>query len=160
VASETTAAATGAVGVVRRDSMAMKPFCGYNFGDYFQHWLNIGAKLSNPPQIFHVNWFRQGADGKFLWPGFGDNLRPIAWALERVAGRAEADDTAIGYLPRPGDINTAGLDIAPDALAELLSVKPEAWQQEVTAIRAYLGEYGGRTPKALYDELNQVEKRL
>jgi phosphoenolpyruvate carboxykinase (GTP) len=155
-----TAAATGAVGVVRRDSMAMKPFCGYNFGDYFQHWLNIGAKLSNPPQIFHVNWFRQGQDGKFLWPGFGDNLRPIAWALERVAGRAQAEETAIGYLPRPADINTQGLDISPGALDELLAVNPKAWKQEVADIRSYLGEYGSRAPKALFDELDSVEKRL
>jgi phosphoenolpyruvate carboxykinase (GTP) len=160
VASETTAAATGAVGVVRRDSMAMKPFAGYNFADYFQHWLSIGAKLQNPPQIFHVNWFRQGADGKFLWPGFGDNLRPIAWALQRVAGKADAQDTAIGYLPRPQDLNTIGLDIAPGALAEILSVKPDAWQKEVADIRSYLGEYGNRTPKALYNELDAVEQRL
>jgi phosphoenolpyruvate carboxykinase (GTP) len=160
VASETTAAATGAVGVVRRDSMAMKPFAGYNFADYFQHWLNIGAKLTNAPQVFHVNWFRQGADGKFLWPGFGDNLRPIAWALQRVAGKADAQDTPIGFLPRPQDLNTNGLDIAPDALAEILSVKPDAWKKEVADIRSYLGEYGGRTPKALYEELDGVEKRL
>jgi phosphoenolpyruvate carboxykinase (GTP) len=140
--------------------MAMKPFCGYNYGDYWAHWLSFGERSDKLPKIFHVNWFRRNADGKFLWPGFGDNLRPIAWALERVAGRAQAEDTAIGYLPRPADINTQGLDIAPGALAELLSVKPEAWQQEVTAIRAYLGEYGGRTPKALYDELSEVEKRL
>jgi phosphoenolpyruvate carboxykinase (GTP) len=160
VASETTAAATGAVGVVRRDSMAMKPFAGYNFGDYFQHWLNIGAKLKNAPAIFHVNWFRQGADGKFLWPGFGDNLRPIAWALDRVAGKAGAQDTAIGYLPRPQDLNTSGLDIAPGALEEILSVKPEQWKKEVAEVRAYLGEYGSRTPKALYEELDGVEKRL
>jgi len=160
VASETTAAATGAVGIVRRDSMAMKPFCGYNFGDYFQHWLNIGARLSNPPQIFHVNWFRQGADGKFLWPGFGDNLRPIAWALDRVAGRAGAEETAIGFLPRPTDLNVEGLDIAPAALEELLSVKAEAWTQEVAEIRSYLNEYGSRAPKALFDELDVVEKQL
>ncbi|MET0282506.1 MAG: phosphoenolpyruvate carboxykinase (GTP) [Steroidobacteraceae bacterium] len=160
VASETTAAATGAVGVVRRDSMAMKPFAGYNFGDYFQHWLNIGAKLSNPPAIFHVNWFRQGADGKFLWPGFGDNLRPIAWALDRVAGKAGAQETAIGFLPRPQDLNTNGLDIAPGALEEILSVKPEQWKKEVADVRAYLGEYGSRTPQALYEELDGVEKRL
>ena len=123
VASETTAAATGAVGVVRRDPMAMKPFCGYNFGDYLAHWLNVGAKLKSPPQIFHVNWFRQDADGKFLWPGFGDNLRVLSWMLERCAGRADANDTAIGYLPRPQDLNVKGLDINPEVLQELLSVK-------------------------------------
>jgi phosphoenolpyruvate carboxykinase (GTP) len=107
-----------------------------------------------------VNWFRQGADGKFLWPGFGDNLRPIAWALERVAGRAEGNETAIGVLPRAADINTQGLDIAPGALDDLLSVKNDAWKQEVAAIRKYLGEYGARTPKALFEELDGVEQRL
>ncbi|MEO6078604.1 MAG: phosphoenolpyruvate carboxykinase (GTP) [Steroidobacteraceae bacterium] len=160
VASETTAAATGAVGVVRRDSMAMKPFCGYNFGDYFAHWLNVGARLKNPPKIFHVNWFRQGSDGKFLWPGFGDNLRVLSWMLERCVGRAQATETAIGYLPRPQDLNTAGLDITPAVLEELLSVKQDAWRGEVADIRAYLGEYGSRTPKAMYTELDEVAQRL
>jgi phosphoenolpyruvate carboxykinase (GTP) len=160
VASETTAAATGAVGVVRRDSMAMKPFCGYNFADYFTHWLNVGAKLKQPPKIFHVNWFRQGSDGKFLWPGFGDNLRVLSWMLERCAGRAAANETAIGNLPRPGDLNTDGLDIAPAVLEELLSVKQDAWRKEVADIRNYLGEYGTRTPAAMYSELDGVEKRL
>jgi phosphoenolpyruvate carboxykinase (GTP) len=160
VASETTAAATGAVGVVRRDSMAMKPFCGYNFADYFQHWLNVGAKLKNPPKIFHVNWFRQGADGKFLWPGFGDNLRVLSWMLDRVAGRAGAKDTAIGNLPQPADLNLAGLDIQPEVVEELLSVKQDAWRKEVADIRKYLGEYGTRTPKAMYAELDGVEQRL
>jgi phosphoenolpyruvate carboxykinase (GTP) len=160
VASETTAAATGAVGVVRRDSMAMKPFCGYNFGDYFQHWLNMGAKLKNPPKIFHVNWFRQGQDGKFLWPGFGDNLRVLEWMLDRVAGRAGAKETAIGNLPRPADLNLSGLDIEPAVVEELLSVKQDAWRKEVADIRAYLGEYGARAPKAMYAELDGVEKRL
>jgi phosphoenolpyruvate carboxykinase (GTP) len=160
VASETTAAATGAVGVVRRDSMAMKPFCGYNFADYFTHWLNVGAKLKNPPKIFHVNWFRQGSDGKFLWPGFGDNLRVLSWMLDRCAGRAQAKETAIGNLPRAEDLNVAGLDIAPAVLEELLSVKPDAWRKEVADIREYLGEYGSRTPKAMYTELDGVEQRL
>jgi phosphoenolpyruvate carboxykinase (GTP) len=160
VASETTAAATGAVGVVRRDSMAMKPFCGYNFGDYFQHWLNVGARLKNPPKIFHVNWFRQGSDGKFLWPGFGDNLRVLSWMLERVAGRAGAKDTAIGNLPRPEDLNLSGLDIKPEVVEELLSVKQDAWRKEAADIRAYLGEFGARAPKAMYAELDAVEQRL
>jgi phosphoenolpyruvate carboxykinase (GTP) len=160
VASETTAAATGAVGVVRRDSMAMKPFCGYNFGDYFQHWLNIGARLKHPPKIFHVNWFRQGQDGKFLWPGFGDNLRVLEWMLDRVAGRAGAQETAIGNLPRPSDLNLNGLDITPAVVDELLSVKQEAWRREIADIRNYLGEYGSHTPQAMYAELDSVEKRL
>jgi phosphoenolpyruvate carboxykinase (GTP) len=160
VASETTAAATGAVGVVRRDSMAMKPFCGYNFADYFTHWLKVGAMLKQPPKIFHVNWFRQGSDGKFLWPGFGDNLRVLSWILDRCAGRAEAKETAIGNLPRAEDLNVAGLDIAPAVLEELLSVKQDAWRKEVADIRDYLGEYGSRTPKAMYTELDGVEQRL
>ncbi len=160
VASETTAAATGAVGVVRRDSMAMKPFCGYNFGDYFTHWLKVGAKLKNPPKIFHVNWFRQGADGKFLWPGFGDNLRVLSWMLERVAGRAGAKETAIGNLPRPQDLNLSGLDIKADTIEELLSVKTDAWRKEIHDIRQYLAEFGSRTPGTLYTELEEVEERL
>jgi phosphoenolpyruvate carboxykinase (GTP) len=160
VASETTAAATGAVGVVRRDPMAMKPFCGYNFGDYWAHWLNVGAKLKSPPKIFHVNWFRQSSDGKFLWPGFGDNLRVLSWILDRCAGRAEAADTAIGFLPRPQDLDLKGLQIAPEALTEILSVKPDAWRKEVADIRGYLGEFGSRTPGALYAELEEVQDRL
>jgi phosphoenolpyruvate carboxykinase (GTP) len=160
VASETTAAATGAVGVVRRDSMAMKPFCGYNFGDYFQHWLKVGAKLKNPPKIFHVNWFRQGSDGKFLWPGFGDNLRVLSWMLDRVAGRAGAKETAIGNLPRPEDLNLSGLDIKSEVVEELLSVKQEAWRKELHDIRQYLAEFGSRTPGTLYTELEEVEERL
>src|SRR5476651_2317636 len=122
VASETTAAATDAIGVVRRDPMAMKPFAGYNFGDYWAHWLKVGSTLKNPPRIFHVNWFRQNAAGKFLWPGFGDNLRVLAWILDRCAGNASAVDTPIGNMPRPGDVNTSGLDISPAALAELTAV--------------------------------------
>jgi phosphoenolpyruvate carboxykinase (GTP) len=160
VASETTAAATGAVGVVRRDPMAMKPFCGYNFADYWQHWLNVGAKLKSPPKMFHVNWFRQNADGKFLWPGFGDNLRVLSWMLDRCAGRAQAQDTAIGYLPRPQDLNTTGLDISAENLNEILSVKSDAWRKEVADIRSYLGEYGARLPAALLAEVDSVEKRL
>jgi phosphoenolpyruvate carboxykinase (GTP) len=160
VASETTAAATGAVGVVRRDSMAMKPFCGYNFGDYFSHWLSVGSKLKHAPRIFHVNWFRQGQDGKFLWPGFGDNLRVLSWMLERCAGRAEAQDTAIGYLPRPQDLNLVGLKIDQEVLQELLAVKPQAWRKELGDIRQYLAEFGSRTPGTLYNELEEVEERL
>src|SRR5580700_8896855 len=119
VASETTAAATGAVGVVRRDPMAMKPFAGYNYGDYWAHWLDVGAKLKNPPHIFHVNWFRQNSASKFLWPGFSDNLRVLEWVLDRCAGRVDALDTPIGYIPRPGDIDTKGMTIDQAALTEL-----------------------------------------
>ncbi len=160
VASETTAAATGKVGVVRRDPMAMQPFCGYNYGDYWQHWLNVGAKLKNPPKIFHVNWFRRDEQGKFLWPGYGDNLRVLAWMLDRVAGTAGATDTAIGALPRPQDLNVKGLDIAPEALDELLKVDHAQWRKEVGEFRKYLGQFGARLPQVLSQNLDTVEKAL
>jgi phosphoenolpyruvate carboxykinase (GTP) len=160
VASETTAAATGKVGVVRRDPMAMKPFAGYNFGDYWAHWLKVGSALKNPPRIFHVNWFRQNAAGKFLWPGFGENLRVLAWILDRCQGSVGAVDTPIGHMPRPGDLNTAGLDISPEALAELTAVPNAAWRQEIANLRAYLLEYGSHLPAAMLAEADQVERRL
>jgi len=160
VASETTAAATGQVGVVRRDPMAMKPFAGYNFGDYWAHWLEVGAGLKNPPRIFHVNWFRQNAAGKFLWPGFGDNLRVLAWILDRCQGNAGALETPIGHMPRPGDLNTAGLDIGPEALAELTAVPSAAWRQEIANLRHYLLEYGSHLPAAMLAEADEVARRL
>ncbi len=160
MASETTAAATGQVGVVRRDPMAMQPFCGYNYGDYWQHWLNVGAKLKNPPRIFHVNWFRRDEHGKFLWPGYGDNLRVLAWMLERVAGTAGATDTAIGSLPRPEDLNMNGLNITPAALKELLHVDQAQWRTEVGEFRKYLAKFGSRVPAALTHNLDTVERAL
>jgi len=160
VASETTAAAEGAVGVVRRDPMAMKPFCGYNFGDYFAHWLRMGTQLRHPPRIFHVNWFRQNAAGKFLWPGFGENLRVLAWVLERCAGRGGARESAIGHLPRPQDLNVGGLSLSAAALTELTDVPAEALRAEVHAIRTYLRSFGARTPPAMYLELDEIERRL
>jgi phosphoenolpyruvate carboxykinase (GTP) len=160
VASETTAAATGDVGVVRRDPMAMKPFAGYNFGHYFAHWLQTGARLARAPRIFHVNWFRQDAAGKYLWPGFGDNLRVLDWMLQRCAGRVSAQDSAIGLMPRPEDLDVAGLDIDPAVLVELTTVPPAALRREVADIRAYLQGYGAAAPAALYTELDEVERRL
>jgi phosphoenolpyruvate carboxykinase (GTP) len=160
VASETTAAAVGQVGVTRRDPMAMQPFCGYNFGDYWQHWLNVGAKLSHAPKIFHVNWFRRDAQGKFLWPGYGENLRVLAWMLERCAGKAGANEAAIGWLPRPQDLHTEGLNLAPGALEALLTVDPVLWHKEVSEIREYLGRYGERLPPTLLTELADTERRL
>jgi phosphoenolpyruvate carboxykinase (GTP) len=160
VASETTAAATAKVGVVRRDPMAMLPFCGYNFGDYWAHWLNVGAKLKNPPRIFHVNWFRRDAQGKFLWPGYGENLRVLAWMLDRCAGKTAANETAIGNLPRPQDLNTKGLDISAADLQALLSVDPAKWQQEMADVRAYLETYGKRLPAEMLKQLEGIEKRL
>jgi len=160
VASETTAAATGEVGIVRRDPMAMKPFCGYHFGDYFAHWLSMGAKLRRAPHIFHVNWFRQDANGKFLWPGFGDNLRVIAWMLDRCAGRVGAQDAPIGQLPHSTDLDLHGLTLAPGAIESLTQVPAESLRREVADFRAYLGTLGARAPAALHAELDEVERRL
>lgn len=160
MASETTAAATGAVGVVRRDSMAMKPFAGYNFADYFSHWLSFdkpGAKL---PKIFHVNWFRKGSDGKFLWPGFGDNLRVLEWMLKRVDGTADAVATPIGNLPKASDLNTDGLALDPAQLAQLLAVDQAGWQAELQAIGEYLDSYGPRAPAALHSEQQRIAAAL
>jgi phosphoenolpyruvate carboxykinase (GTP) len=160
VASETTAAATDAVGVVRRDPMAMKPFAGYNFGDYWSHWINVGAKLKSPPQIFHVNWFRQNSAGKFLWPGFGENLRVLRWIMDRCKGTAQARETAIGHLPNPADLDVQGLDLAPGALDELLSVSAPLWQEEFAGIERYLGEFGDRVPPSLRAELKGALQRV
>ncbi len=160
VASETTAAATGEVGVVRRDPMAMKPFAGYNFGDYFAHWLQVGRRLARPPRIFHVNWFRQSPAGKFLWPGYGENLRVLAWMLERCAGTRDAQDGAIGLMPRPQDINVSGLAIDRSVLAELTTVPAAALRREIAEIRAYLQGFGSRAPGSLYAELEDIERRL
>jgi phosphoenolpyruvate carboxykinase (GTP) len=160
VASETTAAAVGQVGVVRRDPMAMKPFAGYNFGDYWRHWLSIGRRLTNPPRIYHVNWFRRDGQGKFLWPGYGENLRVLAWMLDRVRGKAGAQETAIGHLPRPQDLDLRGLGIARETLDELLAVHPEQWQREMTEMREYLADFGARVPPELYAEIDGVVQRL
>ncbi|WP_235592201.1 phosphoenolpyruvate carboxykinase (GTP) [Lysobacter capsici] len=158
--SETTAAATGAVGVMRRDPMAMKPFCGYNFADYFAHWLSFddaGAKL---PKIFHVNWFRKGDDGKFLWPGFGDNLRVIEWMIGRVKGEAGATQTPIGYLPKATDLNLDGVSLNEEAHAKLFGFDHAGWSAEFDSIGEYLGEYGPRMPQALHDEQQRIAAAL
>jgi phosphoenolpyruvate carboxykinase (GTP) len=160
VASETTAAASGQVGVVRRDPMAMKPFCGYNFGDYWAHWLNVGANLKRPPRLFHVNWFRQNAGGKFLWPGFGDNLRVLAWMLDRCSDRVAAVDTPIGLMPKPSDLNLTGLEIAPEAVSELLAVPQAPWREEIERMRTFLHGFGDRLPAQMLSELDGVSRRL
>ncbi len=158
--SETTAAATGAVGVLRRDSMAMKPFCGYNYGDYFAHWLSFDRPGARLPGIFHVNWFRKGADGKFLWPGFGDNLRVLEWIIDRCKGTAGAVETPIGLLPRAQDLHTEGLGLAPAALEELLAVDEDGWRAELDAIGDYLDTFGSRTPARLRAERQRVADAL
>ncbi|MFQ5982697.1 MAG: phosphoenolpyruvate carboxykinase (GTP) [Woeseiaceae bacterium] len=156
VASETTAANIGAVGVVRRDPMAMKPFCGYNFGDYWGHWLSFADKSETLPKIFHVNWFRQDKGGHFLWPGFGENLRVLCWIIDRCEDRVAAIDTPIGVLPEPSDIDVSGLDVDPDTMQSLLSIDPQQWKEEMQSVDAYLQEYGDRLPDDLNKECQKV----
>ncbi|HEX5010418.1 MAG TPA: phosphoenolpyruvate carboxykinase (GTP) [Planctomycetota bacterium] len=160
VASETTAAATGAVGVVRRDPMAMLPFCGYNMADYFAHWMRVGAKSASAPRIFHVNWFRQDADGKFLWPGFGDNMRVLKWIVDRCDGKAQGAKTPIGYVPAAGELDIAELNIKPEVVEELLDVDAEAWQQELAGQKEWLEKFGSKMPKEMWDQFKGLEQRL
>ncbi len=162
MASETTAAAAGAVGNLRRDPFAMLPFCGYNMGDYFAHWLKIGAATDETklPRIFYVNWFRKDANGKFLWPGYGDNSRVLAWIFDRCAGDGAAVDTAIGRLPAKGAINTDGLGLGADAMDELLSVDTAAWRSEVPLIEQHFAIFGDRLPAELRAQLTALTERL
>ena len=160
VASETTAAATGAVGVTRRDPMAMKPFCGYNFGDYWKHWLSFEKRAKKLPAVFHVNWFRQDDSGHFLWPGFGDNLRVIQWITERCAGKAGARETPIGFLPDSADIDSRGVDLKPGALDALLKVDTAQWRAEMASIENYMKEFGERLPAELLEEHRRVVRDL
>ncbi len=160
MASERTAAQYGKQGEVRRDPMAMLPFCGYNMGDYFSHWLEMGKKIANPPKIFHVNWFRQGRQGNFLWPGFGENLRPLLWALERATGGGKAVETPIGYVPAADGLDLSGLDVSRDAMEDLLSVDPAAWSEELAGISSWMERFGSRLPSAITDEIHALEKRL
>ena len=161
MASETTAAAAGAVGVVRRDPMAMRPFVGYNMGEYWAHWLAMGTKIPNPPKIFHVNWFRTDADGHFIWPGFGDNMRVLLWILDRCEGKVDADITPIGYVPKAEDINIEGLeDITLDTVKELLSVDKASWLEDVANIKEFYAQVGDAVPQTMYDELAALEARL
>jgi phosphoenolpyruvate carboxykinase (GTP) len=161
MASETTAAATGAVGQVRRDPMAMLPFCGYNMGQYFKHWLKIGPQLKNPPLIFHVNWFRKNADGKFLWPGFGDNMRVLKWMIDRCEGRGEAMETPIGYVPRQQDLDTEGMqDVANGTMDELLSVKPDEWKKELDGQQSFFATLGDDLPPELNEQRDKVASRF
>jgi phosphoenolpyruvate carboxykinase (GTP) len=160
MASETTAAATGAVGVVRRDPMAMLPFCGYNMGDYWGHWLSMEKRLGTPPGVFHVNWFRRDANGNFLWPGYGENLRVIRWVIERVRGAGQAAESPIGHLPAPGSIDLSGLDLPPATMDQLLAVDREAWRDEVRHMKEYFGKFGDRLPAALAAEADALAARL
>ncbi len=161
MASETTAAAAGAVGVVRRDPMAMRPFVGYNMGEYWAHWLTMGTRIPNPPKIFHVNWFRTDAEGHFIWPGFGDNMRVLLWILDRCEGKVDADITPIGYVPKAEDINIEGLDdITLDTVKELLTVDKASWLEDVQNIKEFYAQVGDAVPQTMYDELAALEARL
>ena len=160
MASETTAAAAGAVGVVRRDPMAMRPFVGYDMGDYWAHWLNMGKVIKHAPKIFHVNWFRTDDEGHFIWPGFGDNMRVLMWILARCEDKVDAVETPIGYVPHAEDINIEGLDIDLDTVKGLLSVDKELWLEDCKAIREFYKQVGDRVPTELYDELSALEDRL
>lgn len=160
MASETTAAATGAVGVLRRDPMAMLPFCGYNMSDYFAHWLDMGRINANPPKIFNVNWFRTDDNGNFIWPGFGDNIRVLDWIVDRCEGRIGAEETPIGYVPRPEDIDIEGTDLTRETLRGLLSVDKEMWRAEAADIEKHYEKFGPRLPKELRKQLDALEKRL
>jgi phosphoenolpyruvate carboxykinase (GTP) len=158
--SETTAAATGAVGVLRRDSMAMKPFCGYHYGDYFAHWLSFDQPAAKLPKVFHVNWFRKGSDGKFLWPGFGDNLRVLEWMIGRVEGALGGLETPIGILPADGELRLDGTKVDPTRIDELLDVDVAAWQEELAAIGTYLDSFEPRLPERLRQEQQRVAAAL
>ena len=160
MASETTAAATGNVGVVRRDPMAMLPFCGYHMGDYFQHWLDMGKRIPHPPKIFHVNWFRRGADGKFLWPGFGENVRVLKWILDRVEGSGSAEEAPVGYVPSRNALNLDGLQISPETIDELLRVSPEDWEDDLSDSRQFFQKFGDRLPRELREEHEKLSRRL
>jgi phosphoenolpyruvate carboxykinase (GTP) len=162
MASETTAAQAGAVGKLRRDPFAMLPFCGYNMGDYLGHWLEVGkaTAASNLPKLFYVNWFRKDADGRWLWPGFGDNSRVLEWVFERTAGRGETVETPIGLLPLPGAIDISGLDVTEDDMAELLRVDDNDWRAEVPSIKEHFDQFGDHLPQALRDQLDALAKRV
>ena len=160
MASETTAAAAGAVGVVRRDPMAMLPFCGYHMGDYFQHWIDMGKKIKVQPKIFNVNWFRTDSEGHFIWPGFGDNMRVLDWILKRCEETVDADETAIGYVPKPEDINLDGCGVDEETLKGLLNVDTETWKKEAEGIKEFYKKFGDRLPKELNEELASLESRL
>ncbi len=161
MSSETTAAAAGEVGKLRHDPFAMLPFCGYHMGDYFGHWLSMaereGAQL---PRIFYVNWFRKDADGNFLWPGYGENSRVLEWIFRRCAGTAEAEETPIGLVPAAGSLNTEGLDVSEEDVAELLRVEPEEWKVELPAIHQHFARFGKHLPDELHKQLAGLESRL
>jgi phosphoenolpyruvate carboxykinase (GTP) len=162
VSSEMTAAAVGVVGKIRHDPFAMLPFCGYNMGDYFNHWLDMGKRGEDDklPKIFYVNWFRKDEEGNFLWPGFGDNIRVMKWIFDRCDGKAEADKTAVGYLPTKESLDLTGLNVRDRNLKRLLSIDKNEWREEAKEMENYYQQFGDRLPAELKDELNGLEERL
>ena len=157
-----TAAAAGKIGELRRDPFAMLPFCGYHMGDYFHHWLSVGkkSKAGKLPRIFYVNWFRKTSDGKWLWPGYGENSRVLKWIFERTEGSDKAVKTAIGFVPAIDGIDMAGLTISRENIVELLKVDTDEWRNEITTIKEHYKKFGDRLPKELWDELAELETRL
>ncbi|HEU5481062.1 MAG TPA: phosphoenolpyruvate carboxykinase domain-containing protein, partial [Candidatus Tumulicola sp.] len=158
--SETTAAAAGKVGEVRRDPFAMLPFCGYHIGDYFEHWLRIGSAVGAPPEIFSVNWFRKDAEGRFVWPGFGQNMRVLKWIVERCAGRAEAVETALGLVPRYDDLDWTGIEFAVDRFQEVMRIDRAQWEREIALHDALFERLGERRPEALMGERERLFREL
>lgn len=160
MASERTAAQMGKQGEVRRDPMAMLPFCGYNMADYFAHWLSMGRNMNHPPKIFHVNWFRQNSQGKFIWPGFGENLRVLEWVLASVEGTSEAEKTPIGFIPKPNSIDLTGLDLNSNSMDELLSIDKNDWLEDLKLQEEFYSQFGDRLPKEITAELNALKQKL
>jgi phosphoenolpyruvate carboxykinase (GTP) len=162
IASETTAAQEGAIGALRRDPFAMLPFCGYHMGDYFGHWLDLGAKADREalPRIYMVNWFRKGPDGRFVWPGFGENSRVLKWIFERASGNAEAVETPVGWVPRLDDLDLEGLDEDPSEFEQLVTIDREVWRQEADSIEQHLQLFGDKLPHDIADQLQQLRERL
>jgi phosphoenolpyruvate carboxykinase (GTP) len=160
MSTETTAAITGQVGVVRRDPMAMIPFCGYNMADYFAHWLSFAPRLAKPPKIFRVNWFRRDAEGRFLWPGYGDNVRILKWIVERIHGGGQAVETPIGYVPAPRAIDSSGLELPQGALEAALRVDREEWRQALEELREFYEQFGARMPAAIWKAHAETRRRF
>ena len=160
LASETTAAATGAVGVVRRDPMAMLPFCGYNMGDYWSHWLSMAKRATHPPKIFRVNWFQRNEKGKFLWPGFSENLRVLRWVIERSKGAGDAEETPIGYVPRASSLNGDGVKISKSDLKQLVTIDREGWMNNLKSQSEYFDKFGDHLPAAIKEEHKALAARL
>ena len=158
--TETTAAITGKVGVVRRDPMAMIPFCGYNMADYFAHWLSFAPRLQTPPKIFRVNWFRRDEQGKFLWPGYGENVRILKWIVERIRGGGRAVETPIGYVPAPGGLDTSGLSLSPGAMEAALNVDREEWRQALDELREFYEQFGSRMPAEIWKAHAETARRF